>query len=72
MVVEVVLAQIGENRRVQPGAVEPPFVEAYRRGLHHHRVQPLVGVAAQQGLQRHRVRRGKAGAGELSARHAGA
>ena len=58
VVVEVVAAQVGEDRDVELRTIDPPLVEPDRGHLHRRRHRPLVAEAGEPALQLERVGRG--------------
>ena len=59
MVIEVVLAEVGEHRQTQHRAIQAVFTQANGRGLDRTSRQALVNKLAQTRLQQHRIGRGQ-------------
>ena len=61
MVVEVILAQIGEDRHIEGNGIRPSLLQPLRRYLENHSRAPVLPHAAQNLLQLDRTGRGEIG-----------
>ncbi len=59
VVIEVITSQVGKDRGLKHQAVEPPLVEAVRRGLHGDPADPAVAEPGERGHELDRPRGGE-------------